>query len=127
MKSLSRVRLFATPMDYSLPGYSIHWIFQARVLEWGAISFSRGSSRPRDRTRVSRIVGRRFYCLSHQGSQHLIIALNTFINENIHPDFLESKLDACFSGDSLTLGGLPPSVLGDLGFKLILGDSWLSY
>ena len=86
-----------------------------------------GSSQPRDWTRVSRIVGRRFYCLSHQGSQHLIIALNTFINENIHPDFLESKLDACFSGDSLTLGGLPPSVLGDLGFKLILGDSWLSY
>jgi len=28
------------PMDYSLPGYSIHGIFQARVLEWGAIAFS---------------------------------------------------------------------------------------
>ena len=27
-------------MDYSLPGYSIHGIFQARVLEWGAIAFS---------------------------------------------------------------------------------------
>ena len=34
--------------------------FQARVLEWVAISFSRGSSQPRDRTRVSHIVGRRF-------------------------------------------------------------------
>ena len=32
------------PMDCSLPGSSIHGIFQARVLEWGAISFSRGSS-----------------------------------------------------------------------------------
>lgn len=32
-----------------------------------------------------------------------------------------------FSSDSLSLGGLPPSVLGDLGFKLTLGDSWLSY
>ena len=44
----------------SLPGSSTHGIFQARVLEWGAISFSRGSSPPRDRTRVSRIAGRRF-------------------------------------------------------------------
>ena len=47
-------------MDCNLPGFSAHGIFQARVLEWGAISFSRGSSRPRDWTQVSRIVGRRF-------------------------------------------------------------------
>ena len=47
------------PMDCSLPG-SIHEIFQARILECVAISFSRGSSRPRDRTRVSCIAGRRF-------------------------------------------------------------------
>ena len=40
------------PIDCSLPGSSIHWIFQARVLEWVAISFSRGSSWPRDRTPV---------------------------------------------------------------------------
>ena len=48
------------PGDCSLPGFSIHGIFQARVLEWVAISFSRGFSRPRDRTRVSCIVGRCF-------------------------------------------------------------------
>ena len=48
------------PMDCSLPGSSIHGIFQARVLEWVAISFSRRSSWLRDRTRVSRIVGRCF-------------------------------------------------------------------
>ena len=47
------------PMDYSLPGSSIHGFFQARVLEWVAISFSRGSSWPRDQTQVSRIAGRR--------------------------------------------------------------------
>ena len=46
------------PMDYSLPGSSIHGIFQARVLEWVAISFSRGSSWLRDRTQVFCIVGR---------------------------------------------------------------------
>ena len=35
------------PMDYSLPGSFVHGIFQARILEWIAISFLRGSSRPR--------------------------------------------------------------------------------
>ena len=34
------------PMDSSLPGSAIHGIFQARILEWAAISFSRGSSQP---------------------------------------------------------------------------------
>ena len=48
------------PMDWGLPGFSVHGIFQARVLEWVAISFSRGSSWPRDRTQVSGIVGRCF-------------------------------------------------------------------
>ena len=46
------------PVDCSLPGSSIHGIFQARILEWVAISFSKGSSRPRDQTRASRIAGR---------------------------------------------------------------------
>ena len=48
------------PMNCSLSGSSVHGIFQARILEWVAISFSRGSSRPRDQTRVPCIVGRRF-------------------------------------------------------------------
>ena len=47
-------------MDCSLPGSSAHGIFQATALEWSAISFAKGSSQPRDRTRVSRIVDRRF-------------------------------------------------------------------
>ena len=47
-------------MDCSLPGFSVYEIFQARVLEWVAISFSRESSQPRDRSQVSCIVGRRF-------------------------------------------------------------------
>ena len=48
------------PMDCSPPGSLVHGIFQAWILEWVAISFSRGSSRPRDQTWVSCIVGRRF-------------------------------------------------------------------
>ena len=47
-------------MDCSLPSFSIHGIFQVTVLEKVAISFSRGSSWPRDQARVSCIAGRRF-------------------------------------------------------------------
>ena len=52
------------PMDCSLPGFSIHGIFQARIPEWVAISFSRRSSQPRDRTQVSHILGRWFTILA---------------------------------------------------------------
>ena len=48
------------PMDRSSPGFSVHGIFQARILEWVAISFSRRSSWPRDWTQVSRVASRCF-------------------------------------------------------------------
>ena len=50
--TLSRVQFFWDPMDCSQPGCSVHGISQARILEWVAIPFSRGSSPPRDRTWV---------------------------------------------------------------------------
>ncbi|XDA80054.1 hypothetical protein R6Z07F_010046 [Ovis aries] len=59
VKSVSRVHL-CDPMDCSLPGSSVHGIFQVRLLEWAAISFSRRYSRPRDQTLVSCIADRRF-------------------------------------------------------------------
>ena len=49
-------------MDCSPPGSSVHGISQARILEWVAVAFSRGSSRPRDRTHVSCIGRWFFYC-----------------------------------------------------------------
>ena len=59
-------------MDCSPPGSSIHGILQARILEWVAISFSRGSSQPRDQTPGSNPSlphGRpMLYPLSHQGT-----------------------------------------------------------
>ena len=55
------------PMDYNLSASSDHEIFQARILEWIAISFSRGSSQPRDWTQVSCIAGKCRH-LSPQGS-----------------------------------------------------------
>ena len=48
------------PMNCSLLGSSVHGIFQARILEWVAVSFSRGYFWPRDRTCVSCIAGRFF-------------------------------------------------------------------
>ena len=50
----------ASTWDCSPPSSSVHGILQARILEWVAISFSRGSSQPRDRTRVSYTAGRCF-------------------------------------------------------------------
>ena len=47
-------------MDCNLPGSSVQGIFQAKILEWVAISFSKKSSWPRDWTQVSHIVGRHF-------------------------------------------------------------------
>ena len=48
------------PVDHSQPDFSVHGIFQARILEQVAISFSRGSSRPRNWTWISCIAGRFF-------------------------------------------------------------------
>ena len=59
-KSLQSCSTLCDPIDGSLPGSSVHGILQARILKWVAISFSRGSSRPRDETQVSRIAGRLF-------------------------------------------------------------------
>ena len=67
VKSLSRVQLFVTPWILAYQGSPSMGFFQARVLEWVAISFSRGFSRPRDWTQVPRIIGRCFYHLSHEG------------------------------------------------------------
>ena len=55
---LSRLSDSLGPMDCSPPGFSTHGILQARILEWVAISFSRGSSPPGDRIWVSHIAGR---------------------------------------------------------------------
>ena len=51
---LSHVWLFVIPWTVAQPGSSAHGISQARILEWVAISSSRGSSQPRDRTCMSR-------------------------------------------------------------------------
>ena len=63
------------PKDCSLSGSSVHGIFQARILGWFAISFSRASFRPRDWTCVSRIAGRCFniWAISDLESEDIIL------------------------------------------------------
>ena len=56
----NHVQFFCHPMNCSPPGSSVCGISQARIQEWVAISFSRGSSQPRDQTHVSCIAGRFF-------------------------------------------------------------------
>ena len=65
---LSHVQLFVTPMDGSHPGFPIHGILQAGILEWVAIPFSRGSS-----LHCRQII----YHVSHQGNPFLLpISIN---------------------------------------------------
>ena len=96
------------PIDCSLPGSSVHRIFQARILEWVAISFSRGSSLPRDRTLVSCIVGRRFtvwatFCWLTRLLRILPKASRKEIqggdgeNSIFHPKVTKQWTQACFS------------------------------
>ena len=55
--SLSNVPLLWDPVDYRSPGPSVHRILQVRILQWVAISFSRGSPLPRDQTHIFCMAG----------------------------------------------------------------------
>ena len=71
------------PMDCSLPGSSVHGILQARILEWVAISSYRGSSRSRDRTRVSYVscIGSRFFTTSGTWEAHIVYVLHSILQK----------------------------------------------
>ena len=66
-------------MDCNPPGSSVHEIFQARILEWVAISYSRGSSRPRDRN-----------CLLHW--QAYSLPLKHWVSPKLHIQFSSVQL-----------------------------------
>ena len=93
------------PMDCSPPGSSVHGILQEKILEWVATSFSRGSSRPRDWTRVSSISGRFFTVwgtreahVNHLGAQFC----------ESHPLVIPRSTSLAFlQVPKLFLGGLP--------------------
>ena len=82
-ESLQLCLTLCDPMDHILPGSSVQGILQARILKWVAISFSMGSSGPRDQTRICLVscIGR--WVLYHQcclGSPQEVQKQNLFIS-----------------------------------------------
>ena len=88
---LSHVQLFATPWTVARQ-VSVHGILQARILEWVAIPFSRGSSWPRDWTRVSCIAGRFFTSWATRGDQGSVSGLGRSPGEGNGYPFQYSSL-----------------------------------
>ena len=107
-------------MDCILPGSSVHGILQARILEWGSISFSRGSSPPRDGTSVSCVCG--FFTTESHGKprvRHMLTLILPWVGMG----------SAEFSGARLvtTAMGLTTAVLAPSGYwRLLCGCLGLS-
>ena len=92
-----------SPMDCSLPGSSVCGILQARIQEWVAIPFSRGSSQPRDRTHISCITGRFFTIWVTRDATSKPLPLDTHhsrtefseCSSNITPEWLKCRRKPC--------------------------------
>ena len=122
---VTQLRLtLCTPMDYSTPSSSVHGVLQARILEWVATLFSRGSSWPRDRTQVTHITSRFFTVWATQGT--LITGRFYYTNSWISSQtwragpgipLLKCCLRDCFTGSLRLLGY-------DIGQFSNLFDSW---
>ena len=86
-------------MDCSLSGSSVYGIFQARVLEWVAISFSRGSSQPRNWTRGSPTAGRHFtiWATREAQSQRKEMPKNAQKAAQLHSSHMLAKYCSKFS------------------------------
>ena len=91
------------PMDCSPPGSSVHGILQARILEWIAISFSRGSSWPRDRTHVSCVSCMSRQTLCRLNHKEMVLYLKSHCQTKVFCEFPSFvfyaacwKVDPCF-------------------------------
>ena len=105
-------------MDCSPPGSSIHRILQARVQEWVAIPFSRGSSRSRDRTQVSRIVGRHFTIWATRKVIRFLVPVKS--HRLLFPDHLVTSAltpPIRFHRDMVWLGWEPHAIAGSAPFR----------
>ena len=96
VKPLRQVQLFWDSMDWSPPGSPVHGILQARILEWVAMPSSRGSSPPRDGTRVSCASCNDRHILYHwatrEAPQKIIQGLNNLsLIPVIGPEFLHRR------------------------------------
>ena len=82
-------------MDSDPPGSSVHWISQARILEWVAMPLSRGSSQPRGWTWVSCIGRWILYHLSHQRSPNLLVPLHFLFYATLMFVFVFRDISQC--------------------------------
>ena len=93
---LSCVKLFAIPWTVPPAGFSVHGIFQARMLEWVAISFSRASSQPRDQPRSPALLED---SLLSEWPEKLLFICSDFIQSKklfiIECHILNKKQDTC--------------------------------
>ena len=115
------------PMDCSLPGSSVHGIFQARILEWFATSLSRASSRPKDRIWVSRIAGRCFtiWAISDLESEDVILKHRaesiTFSSKALECSTTVPKMEYKLLLPDVSLALAPPEKYDS---SVILGFLW---
>ena len=90
--------MLCDPMDCSLPGSSVHGILQARIFEWVAIAFSRGSSWPRNRAQISCMAGRFFTVWSIKEAEPMgrstecYLPLSTYLNHCFGKNFKSSTI-----------------------------------
>ena len=84
-KSLQLCLTLCNPMDHSPSGSSVHETSQARILEWVAVPSSRGSSQPRDGTRVSYVscIGRWVLYHDNQIIIHILVSILSYLSWNI--------------------------------------------
>ena len=117
--SLQSCSILCDPTDCSPPGSSVHGILQARILEWGAMPSSRGSSQPRGRTWVSYIscIAGGFFTTEPPGEPGLVSILGAYIKSSVsistlqdgHPVCLVQMRTLCL-GEASTLHFVPACV-----------------
>ena len=98
--------ILCDPKDCSSPGFSVHEILQARILEWISIPSSRGISQPRDRTLVSCIAGRFFTIWATRKSYTRIMLFKSFSVSTSMENFSSVQFSHSVVSDFLRPHGL---------------------
>ena len=96
-KSLQLCLTLCNSMDYSPPDSSVHVIIQARILEWGAMFSSRGSSPPRNQTQISYVscIGKQLLYHQHHLGSPRQIGRQIYFKELAHVTKKASKSKIC--------------------------------
>ena len=109
-------------MDCSLPGCSVHGIFQARILGWVAISYSRGSSQARNKNHVSCVscIGR--WILYHWATWEAVWTYRWWLSHWVMSDSCD-PMDCSLPGSSVH-GILQSKMLEWVAISFSRGSSW---